>query len=69
MIYDITMCDNQCCTVKEHCRRWQTFQRYKADSSTDKPEHVSFLLLEPGNIICDGCKAYWQSEKNRDYGL
>ena len=57
MNYDISMCNNDDCTMKEQCRRYITYQRYKQDTNKNKRRLVSMVYTE--HLINGKCDLFW----------
>ena len=57
MNYDISMCNNDDCPMKEQCRRYITFQRYKQDTNVNKRRLVSMVYTE--HLINGKCDLFW----------
>lgn len=53
MNYDISMCDNDDCTMKEQCRRYITYQRYKQDTNKNKRRLV--FMVDTEHLINGEC--------------
>ena len=56
--YDITMCNNKNCPLKDNCHRYLMCQTYKADTRKDKPR---FFDLYTGGA--ENCTLFWEAKE------
>ena len=57
MNYDIAMCDNDECPMKEQCRRYITYHQYKQDTNVNKRRLV--FMVDTVHLINGNCDLFW----------